>query len=208
MNWKELLRSTWVFDIARKLRTPMHYKRWLRANCPHPPPGFVKHRILQEYAKRFPCDVFVETGTFRGNTVSAMSRYFGEIHSIELNPVLASRAQRIFKSDPHITIHQGDSSVILKDVLQQIGKKSVMFWLDGHYYAGVDKLVEDESPIIGELEAIRQSGVDPVVVLVDDVREFDGTRGYLSIDGLKAELDGLAKGRQFYHLDDIFRWHL
>ena len=83
-----------------------------------------------------------------------------------------------------------------------------MFWLDGHYYAGVDKLVEDESPIIGELEAIRQSGVDPVVVLVDDVREFDGTRGYLSIDGLKAELDGLAKGRQFYHLDDIFRWHM
>ena len=42
----------------------------------------------------------------------------------------------------------------------------------------------------------------------DDVREFDGTRGYLSIDGLKAELDGLAKGRQFYHLDDIFRWHM
>ena len=208
MNLKELLRSTWVFDIARKWRTPIHYRRWLRANCPHPPPGFVKHIILQEYARRFPCDVFVETGTFRGNTVSAMSEYFGEIHSIELDPVLASRARRIFNSDPHITIHEGDSSVILKDVLEQIGEKSVMFWLDGHYYAGVERLVEDESPIVGELEAIRNSKVDPAVVLVDDVREFDGSRGYLTIDELKAQLDGLADGRQFYHLDDIFRWHL
>ena len=208
MNFKELLRSTWVFDIARKWRTPIHYRRWLRANCPHPPPGFVKHIILQEYARRFPCDVFVETGTFRGNTVSAMSEYFGEIHSIELDPVLASRAQRIFNSDPHITIHQGDSSVILKEVLELIGEKSVMFWLDGHYYAGVDRLVEDESPIVGELEAIRNSKVDPAVVLVDDMREFDGSRGYLTIDELKAQLDSLADGRQFYHLDDIVRWHL
>ena len=207
MSLKELLRSTWIFDIARKLRTPIHYRRWLRANCPHPPPGFVKHLILQEYARRFPCDVFVETGTFRGNTVSAMKAHFGEIHSIEVDPVLASRARRIFKSDPHVTIHQGDSSVILKDILALIGEKSVMFWLDGHYYAGVDRLVEDESPIVGELEAIRNSKVDPVVVLVDDVREFDGSRGYLTIDELKAQLDGLAEGRQFYHLDDIFRWH-
>ncbi len=207
MNLKELLRSTWVFDIARKLRTPIHYRRWLKANCPHPPPGFVKHLILQEYARRFPCDVFVETGTFRGNTVSAMSEYFGEIHSIEINPVFASRARKIFKSDPHITIHQGDSAVILGEVLDRIGDKSVMFWLDGHYYAGVDRLVEDESPIVGELEAIRNSKVDPAVVLVDDVREFDGSRGYLTIDELKAQLDGLAEGRQFYHLDDIFRWH-
>ena len=45
------------------------------------------------------------------------------------------------------------------------------------------------------------------VVLVDDVREFDGSRGYLTIDELKAQLDGLAEGRQFYHLDNIFRWH-
>lgn len=207
MNLKELLRSTWVFDIARKWRTPIHYRRWLRANCPPPPPGFVKHLILQEYARRFPCDVFVETGTFRGNTVSAMSRYFGEIHSIELDPVLASRAQRIFKSDQHITIHQGDSAVILEEVLDRIGDKSVMFWLDGHYYSGVTKLVADESPIVGELECIRNSGVDPAVVLIDDVREFDGTRGYLRIDQLHAHLDRVAEGRQFYHLDDIFRWH-
>ena len=83
-----------------------------------------------------------------------------------------------------------------------------MFWLDGHYYAGVDRLVEDESPIVGELEAIRNSKVDPAVVLVDDMREFDGSRGYLTIDELKAQLDSLADGRQFYHLDDIVRWHL
>ena len=49
--------------------------------------------------------------------------------------------------------------------------------------------------------------MDSTVVLIDDVREFDGTRGYMRIDQLHAHLDRVAEGRQFYHLDDIFRWH-
>lgn len=205
---KEQLRSTWVYDFTSALRTPIHYRRWLRNGCPHPPSGFVKRRILREYAKRFPADVFVETGTYRGGTLSALRHDFPELHSIELNPEFAARARRIFKSDPHITIHEGDSAVVLEKVLAQIKGKSAIFWLDGHYFSKVPQFVEDESPIAGELEHIRNSDVEPLVILIDDVREFDGTRGYFTLGGLKEEMETIRKDRQFYVLDDIIRWHV
>jgi hypothetical protein len=204
---RKFIRSTWIYDLATKIRRPIHYRRWLKNGCPHPPPGFVKHRILREYARRFPADVFVETGTFKGDTITALKDDFQEIHSIEINPEFVSTARKLFKSHDHITIHEGDSGVVLKDVLELIKGKSAMFWLDGHYYSAVPLLAEDECPIVAEIAAIRKSEVDPVVVLVDDVREFDGTRGYLSLEGLKKELDTLGDERQYYHMDDIIRWH-
>jgi len=204
---QEHLRSTWVYDFTSALRAPLHYRKWLRDGCPHPPSGFVKRRFLREYAKRFPADVFVETGTYRGGTLSALKHDFPELHSIELNPEFATRARRIFRAEPHITIHEGDSAVVLKNVLEKIRGKSAIFWLDGHYFSKVPQFVEDESPIARELEAIRDSGVEPVAILIDDVREFDGTRGYFTLEGLRKELETIRPGRQFYVLDDIIRWH-
>jgi hypothetical protein len=205
---KTLIRSTPIYDILTKMRRTIHYRRWLKAGCPLPPSGFVKHHILREYARRFPADVFVETGTYRGDTLSALKNEFSELHSIEVVPEFAERARRIFKSNKHITIHEGDSAVLMKDVLAQIKGKSAIFWLDGHFFGGLPRIVEDESPIVAELEAIAASDVEPVALLIDDVREFDGTRGYPTIEVLKGQITRLfGEDRQFFMLDDIIRWH-
>ena len=37
--------------------------------------------------------------------------------------------------------------------------------------------------------------------------EFDGTRGYFTLEGLRKELEKIRPHRQFYVLDDIIRWH-
>ncbi|MGI9244110.1 MAG: hypothetical protein ACR2RV_25155 [Verrucomicrobiales bacterium] len=204
---RKFVRSTWIYNLATKFRRSIHYRRWLKNGCPHPPSCFVKHRILKEYARRFPADVFVETGTFKGDMITALKDDFKEIHSIEIVPEFVETARKLFRKDPHVTIHEGDSGKVIKEVLEQIKGKSAMFWLDGHYYSEVPKIAEEECPIVEEIAAIKNSDVDPVVVLVDDVREFDGTRGYLTLDDLKDELDTLGDGRQYYYLDDIIRWH-
>jgi hypothetical protein len=43
-----------------------------------------KHEVMRSYARRHPKAAFVESGTFRGDTVAAMRPHFDQLISIEL----------------------------------------------------------------------------------------------------------------------------
>lgn len=59
-----------------------------KAGRPCPSQAAVKHVIIQQYARLFGIDTFVETGTCAGDTVNAVRRCFKQIVSIELSPVV------------------------------------------------------------------------------------------------------------------------
>ena len=42
-----------------------------------------KHDVILEYAKRFRCTTFIETGTENGDTIEAVRPAFTELYSIE-----------------------------------------------------------------------------------------------------------------------------
>jgi len=173
---------------------------------PVPPPPTVKHAIVERYRKRFGPRVFVETGTFAGGMIDAVARRFDRVFSIELDPGWHARAVERFQSQPHVTLLQGDSGERLPDVLRQIDEPA-LFWLDAHYSGPITAKGTIDSPIVKELEAIRAHRARGHVVLIDDMRYFDGRDGYLQLPELvqwirEADPDGAVDVR-----DDILRWH-
>src|SRR5438876_3485789 len=110
-------------------------RQWEAGGQVDPPPAALKHRVIRNYAARFGIDVLVETGTFLGDTVYVLRKEFARIISIELDPQLATAAQRRFARNSNVTVLAGDSSCLLPDVLRNLDMP-VLFWLDAHWSGG------------------------------------------------------------------------
>jgi hypothetical protein len=115
--------------------------------------------------------VFIETGTFMGDTIDNLSPFFDEIHSIELSPDLHQRASLRFLHDRHIKLHFGDSSSVLRILIPKIDKPAV-FWLDGHWSGGITARGEQDCPLLTELQLIMDQFPHKALILIDDYRLF------------------------------------
>lgn len=122
-------------------------------------------------------DVFIETGTFRGDTIATVVPYFREIHSVEQNPNLYAAAVERFSAEKNVTIHSGDSTTVLAALSPQLVDRRVLYWLDAHgcqldlSTAEPDRSSQNFTcPLLDELNTIE---VTPdSVILIDDARYF------------------------------------
>jgi hypothetical protein len=80
-----------------------------------------------------------------------------------------------------------------------------LFWLDGHYSAGITARGSLETPVQRELEIILASANDHVI-LVDDARCF-GTGDFPTLDAVRALVAELRPGWTCVVNDDIIRIH-
>jgi hypothetical protein len=159
---------------------------------------------IEEYQKQFGYSIFIETGTYLGDMVEAQKNNFQRIISIELDQHLYQRAKRKFAEDEHITIYQGDSSRVLPQIMSAV-KEPAIFWLDGHYSAGITAKGDKETPIYGELEAIFNDSSLPHVLLIDDARLFTGEGDYPNIEYLSDFIKKRAQSYEILVKDDIIR---
>ena len=83
----------------------------------------------------------------------------------------------------NVRLIEGDSGIRLPEMLADI-RRPVLFWLDGHYSAGVTASAALHTPISAELQAILRHPVKGHVILIDDARCFDGSNDYPHIDDL------------------------
>ena len=180
-------------------------RRWERAGRPIPPPPPVKQAVVKEYQARFGPRVFVETGTFAGGMIDAVRARFDRVFSIELDPGWHARARARFHADARITLLLGDSGVVLPEVLKDLAEPA-LFWLDAHYSGPATARGMLDSPIVQELEAIRAHG-STHVVLIDDIRDFQGGNGYPTVDALTRWIRAAAPESVVEVRDDILRWH-
>jgi hypothetical protein len=146
----------------------------------------VKRKTIIDLSKQYECtEVFIETGTYMGDTVEFLKNDFKQLFSIELNEDLAAKATKRFSSDPKIRIVQGDSATQLAAILSEIDRP-VAFWLDGHYssefQSGDEYIVtgkgEKDTPVMEELIQISRHPVKNHVILIDDARLFNGNDDY------------------------------
>lgn len=94
--------------------------------------GITTSEVFKCHQKR----IFVESGSYRGDGIqNALDAGFEEIYSIELAPHLHEVCAKRFADNPHVHLYLGDSSVVLKTILDEI-YEPVTFWLDGHYSWG------------------------------------------------------------------------
>lgn len=119
---------------------------------------------LNEFVEKYNIKNFIETGTLHGNGVQFAMRYdFESIHSIEIIEELSIKAKLKFSKEPRVTIHQGNSSDILKILLPTLEGNN-LYWLDAHF-PGMDSRhnksfrdfpVEVEAPLKNELKSIEE----------------------------------------------------
>lgn len=122
-------------------------------------------------------DIFIETGSFVGDGIqAALNLGFKRIHSIELSEKYYRICKKRFESNPNVTIHLGDSGVILENIIKDIDE-GITFWLDGHYSSADTACAKDYcSPIQQELEAIRKHSHPDHVIMIDDMKDFTKDR--------------------------------
>ncbi len=190
-----------ILDLIRRLPEVIY---WIQAGCTGVAPSPVKRIVLSAYLKRYGLTQFVETGTHLGDTLAYIAQEKSvHVTSIELDEAYYRAAKQRFARYPNVTLLQGDSGKLLPELVRH-GKTPALFWLDGHYSGGDTAKGELDTPVIAELQAILDSPLKGHVILIDDARCFDGTRGYPHLDRL-LETAGL---KNTYHIEvstDIIR---
>jgi hypothetical protein len=214
MNTPRRVLSSVLVAPIRKLRSEIHgaierhqndeIRKWKRLGRPVPPPHVHKEAVVAAYGKRYGCRILIETGTYLGEMVGAQQKRFKSIYSIELSDNLYKEAAAKFKNTDNIHLLQGDSAVVLPELLLTIRDRS-LFWLDGHYSAGITAKGSKESPILDEVSAILDHGLRHVL-LIDDARMFVGENDYPKIEHLEEIIKRRRRNlKEFVVRDDIIR---
>lgn len=119
----------------------------------------------------------VETGTFRGDSAVALAGSFERVWTIELSEQLWRAAKELHRDQPRITFVQGASEDVLGQVVAGLSGPA-LYWLDGHYSAGVTAGEASECPVLAEIDAI-DAGAHAAgsAILIDDARLFAAPPG-------------------------------
>jgi hypothetical protein len=113
---------------------------------------------------------FVETGTWRGETVMGLEPYFNKLYTIEVVKDLYEAAKQKYKGDK-IEFLLGDSAVVLRSLVKSIDG-SAIFFLDGHWSCGDTGRGEKDVPLHEELVSIVRDFPHKALIIVDDCRLF------------------------------------
>jgi hypothetical protein len=127
----------------------------------------VKATAIRSFARRFGARIFVETGTFEGETVSGVASTFDRCITIELSIDYWRNARKKLGRHSNIECLHGDSGAVLQRIVPLL-KQPTLFWLDAHSSGG-DTVDSGVGPIFVELQTIFASTV-PHIVLIDDAR--------------------------------------
>lgn len=184
---KEFVKMTPLYPVLRNWffsrQQKKEFAEWERRGRPNPPPHIVKQKTIREFADKFRLRILVETGTYYGDMVEAMKNHFDQIYSIELSRELYEWSRRRFYGDKRITIIHGNSGIELGNIISFI-KIPALFWLDGHYSAGLTARGDKDTPIYEELMHIFQSDQRGHAIIIDDARCFGTEPGYPSMSEL------------------------
>ena len=201
---KIILRKTFLYTAYWNFPYYKAFVIWKLSGCPIPPPSIVKQYIVKKFCKKFKIRIFIETGTFKGQMVSAVMNDFDRIYSIELSKELFEDCKQKFIDESHVKIIHGDSGKMLMEILAEIDKPC-LFWLDGHYSEFNTAKGDLETPILLELSSIfNHPMAKKHVILIDDAHCFTGDHDYPTTERIK-QLASEAEYKIFEIFADIIR---
>ncbi|MBK6744388.1 MAG: glycosyltransferase [Hydrogenophilales bacterium] len=129
-------------------------------------------RLVKALKRALPLDVFVETGTFMGDSCETVKNHFQEIFTVELSEQYSQKAQSRFADFPYISVIQGASPEALADLAPMLTGRSVLYFLDAHWCNAQNTAGStSQCPLLDELRAIGQLNLDSAIV-IDDARLF------------------------------------
>jgi hypothetical protein len=157
---------------------------------------------LQENFRDF--SIFVESGTFMGETIFAMENLFKKLYTIEINEELYYQTKSKYNGNK-IKFLFGDSSSEMKNILDECNDK-VIFFLDAHYSGGNTgnfKITTLYTPLQKEIEDINSFCKQECLIIVDDCRDL-GTKDNSNWEHItESVILNIVKERliNYYYLD-------
>jgi len=129
-------------------------------------------QILQ-IARDAQCNVFVESGTFRGQSFrrALESGIFERCYTVEIVPRLYEKVASQYPTQANRQVFLGKSHEVFRSQIFPLCSPDdrIFFWLDGHFSGGHTGGAESLAPLLDELEAIRQScPTSSLVIAIDD----------------------------------------
>jgi glycosyltransferase involved in cell wall biosynthesis len=129
-------------------------------------------RLVKSLKETLPLTTFVETGTFKGDTVEIMLSFFDNLISFELSPVLCKEAAERFSTEKKVQIIQGNSGDLLSPLSESLTSQSTLYWLDAHWCVADNTSGEQsQCPLLQEIRGIGKLNAQSII-LIDDARLF------------------------------------
>ncbi len=201
-NIKNVLKSTFVYSMLIKYRQ-FHGMKSIRELIRSDKYSHMDvHDEIIKLSKMHDVHNFVETGTYSGNTVYGVKDYFTKIYSIELSKEIFFLVKNRFKKYQHIEILNGDSAVILKEVLSLLDGPAI-FWLDAHYSSGGTSKGLKHTPVLDEIGLILNHKINNHIILIDDMKDFNGENDYPTINDLENFIANNSNSRLFSIKDGV-----
>lgn len=163
----------------------------------------IDHNLLKILKKNLSADIFIETGTFKGEILEVVKNHFKQIYSIELSHSLYKQAYDKFKNFPHIYILHGDSAETLKTLMLTLCNTPAVYWLNAHWCIASNTEGElSQCPLIRELNAIKHLHSDSVI-MIDNARLFPHeTSQWPSFNEVIAALQQLSETHNIMVVND------
>ena len=113
------------------LKYRKNFKNWKKRNFNPPSPDFIKHQIIKNH--NLTNSIWIETGTYYGETTNVLSKITNKVVSIEADKRLFQLASNRFKNHNNVEIINGRSENILNEILKiNISMKNICLYLDAH----------------------------------------------------------------------------
>ena len=175
MKFRSIKHFIWSFKNRKSL------KNWRARNFSPPSPDVIKHQILMN--NNLKDSLWIETGTYYGETTKLLSKISKKTISIEADKNLFETSNKILKNFKNVEILNGKSEDLLDKVISKnLNFQNVCIYLDAHLcqdHLKNTKTFGNEdtaTPILNELEIVSKyvSSFEKIVVLIDDIRLFKG----------------------------------
>ena len=166
-------------NIFWLLKNRKSFKNWQKRNFQPPSPEFIKHQIIKN--NNLENSLWIETGTYYGETTRILSEISSKTISIEADKQLYNLSRKKLANLSNVEIVLGDSKEILPNIINSNLKyDNICFYLDAHLCHDHLKKIntfgnEDSStPIRMELSYIENSfkNFKKINILIDDIRFF------------------------------------
>jgi len=176
---------------------------WLRRSFLWPE-AKQKAGMLRRVQKQYGQPLFVETGTYLGDTPLALRDCFDSIWTIEIDAALHAAAAERLAPHKNIICLLGSASACLRQLAPVLTKPTI-FWLDSHYSGPGTGRGDCDLPVLEELAIIRNFCPAGSAVVIDDVSSYCAASGTSKLSDILSSLENIdPKWTFFFDYDMLF----
>src|SRR5437879_6600737 len=126
--------------------------------------------LILSLKDHFGLRLFVECGTYRGDTAVWAASHFERVITIEASKEIYETTSAKHGKIGNIKFLYGDSRTVLPTILPSLVEPTII-WLDSHWSGGSTYGEKDECPLLEEL-ALISSSRQTHFLFIDDARMF------------------------------------